>query len=193
MWSDLCSDMIMKNYSVHWVQCLVWLILGSTEGGWYDMSRQSSESGCDSMVLLTTHERDEEQLQDRWSPSTTSPGLLLMHAHTHTHSEAEQSPSCASKSPDGPSALPPCPAWCQASSAHWSPAQFSTHFLAGGKCDSPACWRSNANRYSLLLLCCHMSSKKKKKKLSVWLSTRSFVTKIIRQTHYNAAHIQKCF
>lgn len=35
--------------------------------------------------LLTTHERDEEQPQDRWSSNTTSPRLLMLHAHTHSH------------------------------------------------------------------------------------------------------------
>lgn len=97
-------------------------------------------------------------------------GLSLK--HKQAHSEREQSPSCASKSPDGPSALPPCPAWCQASGAHWSPAQLSTHSLAGGQRDSPARRRSNANRYSLWLLCCHMSDSPLNHKII-----------IIRQTH----------
>ena len=75
------------------------------------------------------------------------------HAHTITHrahTGTEQPLSCASKSPDGPSARPsaqrdaglavPTDLW--PNSPH-TPLQVVT----GG---SLACWRSNANRYSLL-------------------------------------------
>lgn len=105
------------------------------------------------------------------------------------HTREQNSPlSCASKSPDGPSVLPLCPAWCQASGAHWSPAQFSTHFLAGRQCDSPSCWRSNANRHSLLLFCGHMSSKKRLSLYSVifWVESWDKPTAWLQ-------HIQKCF
>lgn len=112
-------------------------------------------------VPLTTLERDDEP-RDRWSPNTASPGLLMLHTLTcaHAHTGTEQPLSYASKSPDGPSATLLCPAWCRASGTHWSQAQFSTHFLAGGRCDSPACWRSNANRHLLLLLSSHVPYEK---------------------------------
>lgn len=50
----------------------------------YDMSQQSFVSGCASAARLTTHERDEEPPQDRWSPNTTWRSLLVLHTHTNT-------------------------------------------------------------------------------------------------------------
>lgn len=61
-----------------------------TEEG-YNMFQQSSTSGCASAALLTTHERDEEQPRDRWSPKTTWPSQLMSHTQTHTR---EQNSPC---------------------------------------------------------------------------------------------------
>lgn len=103
------------------------------------------------------------------------------YTHTHVRPGTEQPQSCASESPDGPSASPLSPAGCQASGAHRSPAQFSTRSLAGGRCDSSACWRSNANRHSFSPLCRHTSSKK-----------RLSVSALDHDTNLQT-HIQKCF
>lgn len=64
-------------------------------------------------VLLTEHESAE----DRWSPNAAWPGVSLLQRHTRAHPGTEQPLSGASKSPDGPSVSPLCPAgrraaWC---------------------------------------------------------------------------------
>lgn len=72
-------------------------------------------SGSARVALLTTHERDEELLTDRWSPNATWPRRLRRRTHKHAraHTGTEQPQSGASKSPDGPSVSPLCPAGCR--------------------------------------------------------------------------------
>lgn len=60
----------------------------------------------------------------------------------------------------------PLPSRMPARCAHRSLAQFSTHSLAGRRRDSLACWRSNANRRSLLS-CCSAATLPLKRSLSV--------------------------
>lgn len=77
----------------------------------------------------------------------------MLHRNTHTRTLRGAPPHLVPASHQMAHLLGPlCPAWRRATDAHWSPAQFSTHPLAGGQRDSPARWRSNANRCSLLLL-----------------------------------------
>lgn len=58
------------------------------------MSKQSSVSSCASGALLTTHQRDEEQPQDRWSPNTTWSSLSMLHKHMHAMRTREQKKPC---------------------------------------------------------------------------------------------------
>lgn len=159
--------LITKTHNFFFCTADIPLILGSKKciEEEYDISRQSPMSGSASMALLITHERDEEQPRDRWSPNTTWPSRLVL----YTHKRTEQPLSCASKSPDGPSVSPLCPAGCRASGAHRSPAQFSTRSLAGRRRDSLACWRSNANCHSLLSCCSAATLPPKKKKVCLSL------------------------